>query len=153
METHFEYIEPDHSLRGYRGISLNDTEFTETLRNSVFDSLIDLEVQQDRLSELTGLLETGFSQSENLLVDIYALENAEPEDLPHWRIAEALAEVVLEENFQCRCHWNELRDARNPHGNKTSADLVGFIDSEGNVLLLFGEVKPPQKLQIDLLRV
>ena len=100
METHFEYIEPDHNLRGYRGISLNDTEFTETLRNSVFDSLIDIEVQQDRLSELTGLLKTGFSQSENLLADIQALENAEPEDLRDWRIGEAMAEVVLEENFQ-----------------------------------------------------
>lgn len=141
LETNFEYIEPDHNLRGYRGISLNDTEFTETLRNSVFDSLIDIEVQQDRLSELTGLLETGFSQSENLLTDIQALENAEPEDLRDWRIGEALAEVVLEENFQCRFHWNELRDARNPNGNKTGADLVGFIESKGDVLFLFGEVK------------
>ena len=34
-----------------------------------------------------------------------------------------------------------MRDARNPKGNKTGADLVGFIESEGNVLFLFGEVK------------
>jgi len=141
LETHFEYIESGNNLRGYHGISLNDDEFTQTLRGSVFDSLIDIEVQQDRLNELTGLLETGFSQSENLLADIQALENAKPEDLRHWRIGEALVEVVLEENFHCRFHWNELRDARNPKGNKTGADLVGFIESEGNVLFLFGEVK------------
>lgn len=141
METHFEHIESDHNLRGYHGIYLNDAEFIQTLRGSVFDSLLDIEVHQDRLSELTGLLETGFSQSENLLADIQALENAEPEDLRNWRIGEALAEVILEENFQCRFHWNELRDARNPKGNKTGADLVGFIESEGNVLFLFGEVK------------
>lgn len=141
METHFEHIEPENLLRGYHGISLSDTEFTKTLCGSVFDSLLDIEVHQDRLSELTGLLETGFSQSENLLADLQALENAEPEDLRDWRIGEAVAEVVLEENFQCRFHWNELRDARNPKGNKTGADLVGFIESDGNILFLFGEVK------------
>jgi hypothetical protein len=156
LETHFKYIEQENLLRGYHGMSLNDTEFTQTLSGSVFDSLLDIEVHQDRLSELTGLLETGFSQSENLLADIQALENAEPEDLRNWRIGEALAEVILEENFQCRFHWNELRDARNPKGNKTGADLVGFIESEGSVLFLFGEVKtssetanrPPQVMTI-----
>lgn len=141
METHFEYIESDNNLRGYHGIFLSDTEFSQTLSGSVFDNLLDVEVQQERISELTGLLETGFSQSENLLADIQALENAVPDDLRNWRIGEALAEVILEENFQCRFHWNELRDARNPKGNKTGADLVGFIESEGNVLFLFGEVK------------
>ena len=51
-------------------------------------------------------------------------------------------------------HWNENRDARNPKGNKTGADLVGFIEVEGRVLFLFGEVKtssetakrPPQAM-------
>ncbi|MDP3149346.1 MAG: hypothetical protein Q8N83_09495 [Ignavibacteria bacterium] len=141
METLFKHIEQEDNLRGYQGISLREDEFTQTLRGPVFDSLLDIEVHQDRLSELTGLIETGFSQSKNLLADIQALEKAEPEDLRDWRIGEALAEVVLEENFQCRFHWNELRDARNPKGNKTGADLVGFIESEGNVLFLFGEVK------------
>ncbi len=44
-----------------------------------------------------------------------------------------------------------MRDARNPKGNKTGADLVGFIEIDGDVLFLFGEVKtssehksPPQ---------
>ncbi len=141
MNTHFEHIETDNNLRGYLGMSLNDSEFKQTLRGSVFDNLLDIEVHQDLISELTGLLETGFNQSENLIADIQALENAEPEDLRDWRIGEALAEVVLKENFHCRFHWNELRDARNPKGNKTGADLVGFIESEGNVLFLFGEVK------------
>lgn len=137
----FEHIESDNNLRGYHGICLNNIEFMQTLSGPVFDSLLDIEIHQDRFSELTGLLETGFSQSENLLADIQALENAVPDDLRDWRIGEALAEVILEENFQCRFHWNELRDARNPKGNKTGADLVGFIESGGNVLFLFGEVK------------
>lgn len=146
METHYEHIEPDNNLRGYLGMSLNDAEFTQTLNSPVFNNLIDVEVNQDRILELTGLLETGFSQSEYLLADIQALENAEPEDLRNWRIGEALAEVILENNFQCRFHWNELRDARNPKGNKTGADLVGFIESEGNVLFLFGEVKTSSEI-------
>lgn len=141
MKTYFEHIEPESNIRGYHGISISVSEFTQTISGSVFDTLLDIEVNNDRLSELTGLLETGFSQSEHLLADIQALENAEPEDLRNWRIGEALAEVILQENFQCRFHWNELRDARNPKGNKTGADLVGFIESEGNVLFLFGEVK------------
>lgn len=141
METHFEHIESGSNLRGYHGMSLNDAEFMQTLRGSVFNNLIDVEVRKDRMSELTGLFETGFGNSENLLADIQALENAVPDDLRNWRIGEALAEVILEDNFQCRFHWNELRDTRNPKGNKTGADLVGFIESEGNVLFLFGEVK------------
>lgn len=141
METNFEHIESENILRGYHGMSLNDDEFTKTLQDPVFNSLIDIEVHQERLAELTGLLKTGFTISDNLLADIQALKNAVPEDLRTWRIGEALAEVVLEENFTCRFHWNELRDARNPKGNKTGADLVGFIESEGNVLFLFGEVK------------
>lgn len=146
METHFEHIESDNNLRGYHGMSLSDTEFSQALRGPVFDNLLDVEVHQERISELTGLLETGFSQSENLLADIQALENAAPDDIRNWRIGEALAEVILEENFQCRFHWNELRDARNPKGNKTGADLVGFIEYEGNILFLFGEVKTSSEI-------
>lgn len=146
MKTHFEHIESDNNLRGFHGMSISDTEFSQTLKGSVFDNLLDVEVHQERISELTGLLETGFSQSENLLADIQALENAAPDDIRNWRIGEALAEVILEENFQCRFHWNELRDARNPKGNKTGADLVGFIEFGGNVLFLFGEVKTSSEI-------
>jgi hypothetical protein len=146
LDIHFEHIELDSNSRGYKGISLSNAEFNRTLSGSVFDNLLDIEVQQERLSELTGLLETGFSHSDSLLADIQALEDAEPNDLRTWRIGEALAEIVLEENFNCRFHWNELRDARNPKGNKTGADLVGFIESKGSVLFLFGEVKTSSEI-------
>jgi hypothetical protein len=58
-----------------------------------------------------------------------------------FRVGEAYAEIILEQEFSCRFHWNEKRDARNPKGNKTGADLVGFIDIDGQALFLFGEVK------------
>ena len=134
------YEHNDNNFRSYHGILLEDAEMSDLLKGSVFDNMIDVEVRDRLLTELAGLLDTGFS-SENLLADIQALENAVPEDLRTWRIGEALTEIVLEQNFQCRFHWNELRDARNPKGNKAGADLVGFIEIEGNVLFLFGEVK------------
>ncbi len=58
-----------------------------------------------------------------------------------FEIVEALAEVILEKNFSCRFYWNKLRDARNPAGNMTGADQMGFIYYENEVLFLFGEVK------------
>jgi hypothetical protein len=134
------YQHIDNNLREYQGVFLENSEISDHLTGSVRNNLLDKEVQASILKDFTGLLETGFS-SVHILADIQALENAEPEDLRYWRIGEAMAEVVLEENFHCRFHWNELRDARNPKGNKTGADLVGFIEVENNVLFLFGEVK------------
>lgn len=138
MNILYQHI--DNNLREYQGVFLENPEIFDHLTGSVLNNLLDKEVQASILKDLTGLLETGFS-SVHILADIQALENAEPEDLRDWRIGEAMAEVVLEENFHCRFHWNELRDARNPKGNKTGADLVGFIENDNNVLFLFGEVK------------
>ena len=151
METHFEHIEAECNLRGFHGVSLNNTEFEQVLVGPVHDNLIDSEVVEAMLSELTGLSETGFSESESLLADIQTLKNPTPDDLRDWRIGETLAEVTLEKKFNCRFHWNELRDSRNPNGNKTGPDLVGFFEIDDSVFFLFGEVKtssedsrPPQ---------
>ena len=74
------------------------------------------------------------------MADIQELENKEVE-LQQFRVGEAYAEIILEQEFTCRFHWNENRDTRNPKGNKTGADLVGFIEVDDQVLFLFGEVK------------
>ncbi len=145
----FNYEDSPH--RDYKGISFNEDVAKALLRNQVKDKLLD-QPQRDELLNYLKTLEqdTGFQKSETLLIDIQSLQNQEV-DVQNFRIGEALAEVVLEENFNCRFYWNELRDARNPKGNKTGADLVGFIEIEDNVLFLFGEVKtsseqksPPQ---------
>lgn len=124
------------------------------MQGLVKDNLLDREERADALEGLRALdEETGFS-SEGLLADIKALED-ENVQVQNFRIGEAYAEVVLEQNFSCRFYWNELRDARNPRGNKTGADLVGFIEVEGQLLFLFGEVKtssetanrPPQVMR------
>lgn len=149
MDIIFEHIET--LIRNYQGILLEEKECREHLMGSVKDNLIDREQRGEMLDSLETLKsDTGFDASDQLLADIQAWENEEV-NVQNFRIGEAYAEIVLEENFQCRFHWNELRDARNPKGNKTGADMVGFIEVEGQVLFLFGEVKtssenahPPQ---------
>lgn len=145
------YKHIDSVFRGFDGVSFDESETRALLYSKVKDFLLDSPQKQEMLSILQMLQQdTGFQQSQTLLQDIQALQN-ESVDAQTFRVGEALAEVVLQENFSCRFYWNELRDARNPKGNKTGADLVGFIEIDNEVLFLFGEAKtssetnsPPQ---------
>ena len=150
-----KYKDYETSFRGYEGIQVAADEGEALLATSVKENLADREEQQRfqaDLEEVKGSIEqTGFKAPEELLIDIQAFNNQVPEDTRSWRIGESIAEVVLEGEYGARFYWNELRDARNPHGNKTGTDLVGFIETDGEVLFLFGEVKtsseqrrPPQ---------
>jgi hypothetical protein len=149
MKVEYQYIES--GIRDYIGVSLSDIEYKELLKNEVKDKLLDTPQRNKMLSILESLKsETGFEKSETLLADIQFLSDDSVE-VQNFRIGEALAEVCLEKHFNCRFYWNELRDARNPKGNKTGADLVGFIEIKNEILFLFGEVKtsseqksPPQ---------
>jgi len=134
------YSKQVSNSRGYDGFLFESPEFENSLTSSVRDSMIDRPERTLFESDLTGLAATGFS-SERLLADLQLLNNDTPEDLRTWRIGEAFADVVLEEQLSVRFHWNERRDARNIRGNKTGADLVGFIEIDGLVLFMFGEVK------------
>lgn len=135
------YSHQETARRNYQGVSLDDGECRAHLIGGVKDNLLDREEWQDSLNRLKALRdETGFIASNELLADIQALESAEIET-QQFRIGEAYAEIFLEQEHTCRFHWNENRDTRNPNGNKTGADLVGFIEIEGQVLFLFGEVK------------
>lgn len=139
MRIHYNHS--DSNIRGYNGVCIDTDECRDHLRGLVKDNLLDREELNDTLQRLQTLKdETGFEASEGLLADIQALEE-ENVQAQNFRVGEAYAEVILEQEFSCRFHWNELRDARNPKGNKTGADLVGFIESDGQVLFLFGEVK------------
>ena len=139
MNILFEHIESP--IRSYQGVALDETECRDHLQNAVRDNLQDNVEWEDSLNRLRALRdETGFEASDGLLADIQALENEEIE-VQQFRVGEAYAEVILEQEFSCRFHWNENRDARNPKGNKTGADLVGFIEVDDQVLFLFGEVK------------
>lgn len=134
--------------RYYKGFQLSEEEVDGLLHDEIKKNLLDAEQRESLSDALKALpIDTGFEMSDSLLLDIQSLEN-EKINVPNWRIGEAMAEVVLEKEFQCRFHWNELRDARNPQGNKTGADLVGFIELEGQVLFLFGEVKTSSEINI-----
>jgi hypothetical protein len=141
-----EYHLSESIRRSYHGLVFEDQECHEHLIGGVKDNLLDKEEWVDSLARLKALKdETGFDASEVLLADIQALENGEIES-QQFRIGEAYAEIILEQEFTCRFHWNENRDARNPKGNKTGADLVGFIEVDGQVLFLFGEVKTSSEI-------
>jgi hypothetical protein len=139
LRTEYQHIET--AKRGYHGISLDEQGCHDHLKGLVKDNLLDRAEWKDSVIRLRALRdETGFIASDELLADIQALENQEVET-QLFRVGEAHAEIMLEQEFMCRFHWNENRDSRNPKGNKTGADLVGFIEVEDQVLFLFGEVK------------
>lgn len=139
MKIEYEHIES--SKRYYQGVSVEEPECRDHLQGGVMNNLLDIEELQISIDSLKALRdETGFNANEELLLNIQALEEDEI-NTQTFRIGEAYAEVILEQQFSCRFHWNENRDARNPKGNKTGADLVGFIEVDSQVLFLFGEVK------------
>lgn len=135
------YEHTDDNFRSYHGVSVDEQQCRAHLQGAVKDKLLDRQENEYTLDVLKTLQQdTGFNANEKLITDIQAIEN-ERLDIKQFRVGEAYAEVILEESFVCRFHWNENRDARNPKGNKTGADLVGFIEVDGRVLFLFGEVK------------
>lgn len=139
MRIEFDHFE--NAKRNYHGVTLDEEECKEHLCGAVKDNLQDREEMQHTLDQLRSLQkETGFDASDELIADIQALVNDEVA-VQQFRVGEAYAEVMLEARFMCRFHWNENRDTRNPKGNKTGADLVGFIEVDNQVLFLFGEVK------------
>lgn len=139
MRILYEHI--DNKFRSYHGITVDEEQCRIHLKRKVKDRLLDREEIEYSIEKLRALQqETGFNANKELITDIQALENEHVEVQP-FRIGEAYAEVILEESFICRIHWNENRDSRNPKGNKHGADLVGFIEIEEQILFLFGEVK------------
>jgi hypothetical protein len=139
--VNIEFQNIDSKLRGYAGLGIDEPMCRAYLKGVVKDNLLDRAEWQHSLSILKALRdETGFNASEELFADIQFLEE-EHIIAQNFRVGEAYAEIILEQEFSCRFHWNENRDARNPKGNKTGADLVGFIETDGQVLFLFGEVK------------
>lgn len=144
MNIEFENIESP--FRGHVGLSMDLEECRSHLIHEVKNNLLDREEWDKTLVSLRTLHdETGFNASAELLADIQAFSE-ERIETQQFRVGEAYAEVILEQEFSCRFHWNENRDARNPQGNKTGADLVGFIEVDGQVLFLFGEVKTSSEI-------
>lgn len=136
------YKHEDSCYNSYEGYEFKQEEIKSLYTNKVKNFLIDKDETDKFKGDLSALIqESGFTPNQQLLIDLQALDKIHPGDLRDWRIGEAFAHVILEEHFNVRFYWNERRDVRNPKGNKTGADLNGFIEIDNSVLFLFGEVK------------
>lgn len=143
------YSQQESKNHGYYGIALTTEEIETHFPHEVLNKLKDAEGTFDLVSTFSNSLSlTGFVASE-ILTEIFTISSTNTE----WRVGEAFAEFFLESHEGARFYWNEIRDQRNINSNKTGADLVGFIDLEGNIVFLFGEIKtsndpshPPQVL-------
>jgi len=128
----------------YKGITL-DNNFEEYLSTRVKNRFYDIEGTDELTNEFKDIASTGFEES--LLVDIFSIDP----NIEDWKIGEALAECYLQDYDSVRFYYNYIRDAKNPKANLHGADLVGFIEINGETIFLFGEVKtsgdeasPPQ---------
>ncbi len=131
------YSGEDNSAQ-WRGLAvLNKDLFKSYVVSRVKARVDDEEAQSQFAAELGGMATTGMATEfvENLLRSV-------PEE-KSWAIGEALAECVLADDDTREVYWpwNLVRDRRTPRASLPGADLVGFCKEEGNVLLLFGEVK------------
>lgn len=116
------------------------------LITSVSSRLNDSIASEEMRRLLRGLSLTGMGQS--ALEEVLAAEVPEQRE---WAAGEALAEAVLEEQYNVILPWNTERDKRNPFASLPGADIVGLQRDGASHRLAFGEVKcsseakcPPQ---------
>lgn len=131
------YQQTDSKIHGYQGLEVPDADVKNHFPKDVIEKINDFEGTGAMVEAFSGSIPlTGFDINV-LLLDILSLDAPANE----WRIGEAYAEFFLETNMGARFYWNEIRDQRNINSNKTGADLVGFIEMDGDTVFLFGEVK------------
>jgi len=154
MKQEYQHIEIEE-IRKYQGVSYSEAEINNIFPNQIKEKLLDTEGTNELIEkfqdEFNDLKTTDFDDT--FLVDILKLDDIITEH-KSWRIGEAFAEYHIETSLPARFYYNELREARNVFGNKTGADLLGFIELKGETVFLFGEVKtssqidtPPNVLQ------
>jgi len=119
--------------------------FSEYLSSRVRSRLIDEEYVVPFQEDLRGLA-TGTSMDSSFLETLLA----SPVEKEAWEVGEALAECLLEDEG-ARWPWNMERDKRTPRASLPGADLIGFMEKNGEATLILGEVKtsadsqaPPQ---------
>jgi len=111
-------------------------EFCTFLRGAVWARLTDADQAARFESDLRAVAATEMAVSTLEQVLLSSRSEREP-----WEIGEALAECLLEEGAGVRWPWNMERDKRTPKASLLGADLIGFVETDGGMLLLVGEVK------------
>lgn len=119
--------------RGYRFVDM--AEFDLFLQGAVKARVTDAEFEDSLAEDLQALVTT--QMGSETLTAILTAPNA-PLD---WEIGEAMAECLLEQEFEACWPWNENRDRKTPRASLPGADVVGFVGEGESVTFLFGEVK------------
>lgn len=114
----------------------NCDEFIEYLYGFVRSRVIDESNQQSFENDLRALCTTDMASK-----TLAQLLSTDESDREPWEIGEALAECILEEEFNVVWPWNEERDKKTKKASLPGADLVGLIENGGDAKLIFGEVK------------
>jgi len=86
------YQHSDSDIRGYHGIQLTEDECNTLLVTLVSDNLTDSEEREEMASDLTGLVQTGFS-SANLIADIQAMDRIAKSNADIERLVDYVAEL------------------------------------------------------------
>jgi len=120
----------------YAGFSFEKQYIIKHFPNEIRKKLIDYQGTLDLVKSFETVANTDFDKT--VLEEIFSLKTSK---MPAWRIGEAFGEFFLQENFRVRFWYNHLRDLRNPNASDAGTDLVGFVDSSGDTLFVFGEVK------------
>lgn len=119
--------------------AIGSTWDVETLDEMIVDGALeilwDTEGTADLLALAGDLLETEFARER--IEEVFATSPS----LEPWRVSEAIAETYFVTCRGCLFPWPNGRDLKNPSGSPAGADLVGFIDSNGDSRFAFGEVK------------
>jgi hypothetical protein len=130
----FEKCYPAGASLHWRGHRLTEqAEFDQFLQGPVKSRVSDADFDQELADDLQALASTQMA-SEALLKVL----SASPAPLD-WEIG--VAECLLAEEFNITWPWNENRDRKTPRASLPGADLVGLLEENANVTLLFGEVK------------
>ena len=111
-------------------------EFESYLQGPVRRRVMDESQRESFESDLRALATTDMAST--MLKNV--LEASEAEKKP-WEIGEALAECLLEDQYEVNWPSNTARDKRTPKASLPGADLIGFIETDGQKLLILGEVK------------
>ena len=123
-------------VKGCGKLVSNETEFNSFLVNSVRVRLRDEEVSLTFESDLSALVST------DMAVDtLKRIINAPATDPEPWEIGEALAECVLQDEYNIKWPWNKERDKRTPRASLPGADLIGFVEIGKTIMFALGEVK------------
>lgn len=126
----------DTTILHWRGTRFVDTaEFELFLQGPVRARVTDAAFTKEIAQDLQALATT-----EMAAATLEKVLGASPAPLD-WEIGEAMAECLLEDEFEACWPWNENRDRKTPRASLPGADLVGLLGDGEDATFLFGEVK------------